>query len=244
MNQICNVLLTGAAGGIGRAIAKSLIGEGHSVVLSDRHREPLEALARELGERAFPLVLDITDPIASAAILDSVPQDFSPIDMMINNAGHHVGGGVNFAEGAIDDWASIVETNLVGPMRITRAILPGMIERNRGHIVNISSISGLRIVATMAPYSAAKAGVHMLSDILRAEVASTDIRITEINPGLTKTNIQLERFKGDEAKAKAYYDRCRMTLAPEDIARSVLFAVSQPEHVQIAQMVILPTDRF
>lgn len=117
------------------------------------------------------------------------------------------------------------------------------LRRRRGHVVNISSINALRIVTTMGPYSASKAGVQMLTDTLRAELADTNIRVTEINPGLTKTNIQLGRFKGDGEKAKEYYDRFRMTLGPDDIARSLMFALNQRSHVQIAQIVVLPTDR-
>jgi 3-hydroxy acid dehydrogenase/malonic semialdehyde reductase len=237
-----NVVLTGAAGGIGRAVATSLVAGGHSVVLCDRDAGALEALAAELGERSFPLVLDITDAQAVASAPDTAAI-FGCVDTLINNAGHHVGGGTKFVEGAIEDWASIIETNLTGLVRVTHAFLPGMIERNRGHVVNISSIGALRIMTTMGPYSASKAGVHMLTDILRVELVDTNIRVTEISPGLTRTNIQLGRFKGDAAKAKDYFDRFRMALAPEDIARSVMFVLDQPPHVQIAQMVVLPTDR-
>jgi 3-hydroxy acid dehydrogenase / malonic semialdehyde reductase len=244
MNETRKVFLTGAAGGIGQAIARSLIAESHSVVLADRVDEPLKALAVELGPLAFPLVLDITDAGSVAGLVDAIPAAFGPIDTLINNAGHHVGGGTRFADGPIDDWASIIETNLIGLLRVTHAFLPTMIERNSGHIVNISSINALRIVPTMTPYGASKAGVHMLTDTLRSELADNDIKVTEINPGLTKTNIQVQRFRGDIEKAKCYFDRFRMVLAPEDIARSVMFALNQPPHVQIAQMVVLPTDRF
>lgn len=192
----------------------------------------------------MPLVLDITDADATAGLPNAMPADIGAIDTLINNAGHNVGGGTNFAEGPVDDWASIIETNLIGLLRVTHAFLPAMIESNRGHIVNISSINALRIVPTMTPYSASKAGVHMLTATLRAELADTDIRVTEINPGLTKTNIQVQRFRGDVDKAQEYLGRFRMALAPDDIARGVMFALNQPLHVQIAQMVILPTDLF
>jgi 3-hydroxy acid dehydrogenase / malonic semialdehyde reductase len=244
MNEARKALVTGAAGGIGEAIARALVSEGHSVVLSDRHSEPLKALAEDLGPLALPLVLDITDAQAVASLPAAIPANFGPIDTLINNAGHHVGGGTRFAEGPVDDWASIIETNLIGLLRVTHALLLGMIERNRGHVVNISSINALRIIPTMTPYGASKAGVHMLTDTLRGELANCDIKLTEINPGLTKTNIQVERFRGDVAKAREYIDGFRMVLSAEDIARSVMFALNQPPHVQIAQMVVLPTDRF
>jgi 3-hydroxy acid dehydrogenase/malonic semialdehyde reductase len=243
MQTVRKTIVTGAAGGIGRAVATSLVAAGHFVILCDRDEAVLQALSAELGERTAPLALDITGAGAVAGA-PAAAAAFGRIDTLINNAGHHVGGGTNFAEGMIEDWASIIETNLIGLARVTHAFLPGMIEHNRGHIVNISSIGALRIMAAMGPYSASKAGVHMLSDVLRAELADTELRVTEINPGLTKTNIQLARFKGDAAKAQQYFDRFRMSLAPEDVARSVMFALDQPAHVQIAQMVVLPTDRF
>jgi 3-hydroxy acid dehydrogenase/malonic semialdehyde reductase len=244
MSKARKALVTGAAGGIGEAVARALVNEGHSVVLADRQSEPLKVLADDLGPLALPLVLNITDAQAVANLPASVPPDFGPVDTLINSAGHHVGGGTKFAEGPVDDWASIIETNLIGLLRVTHALLPGMIERNCGHVVNISSINALRIVPRMTPYGASKAGVHMLTDTLRSELADSDIKVTEINPGLTKTNIQVERFRGDVAKAREYIDGFRMVLSSEDIARSVMFALNQPPNVQVAQMVVLPTDRF
>ena len=243
MQQARNVFLTGAAGGIGAAIATSLIAEGHTVILCDRDQGKVEALADELGVRAFPLVLDIPDASAVQCVKDRLPAAIGPIDTLINNAGHHNGGGVPFADGDVGDWSSVVETNVTGLIRVTHALLPSMIELNRGDIVNISSINAIRVLPNTAPYSASKAAVHMLTDTLRAELTGTDIKVTEINPGLTKTGIQARRYKGDAAKAQAYYDKFRWTLLPEDIARSVMFALNQPLHVQIAQMVVLPTDR-
>lgn len=243
MTEILRAFVTGAAGGIGRAIATSLVDAGHLVVLADRDAGALDELAQQLGPNATTIKLDVTDGAAVSNLPNKIPETFGPIDVVINNAGHHLGGGTKFADGPVDDWASIIETNLIGLMRVTHAFLPGMIARNRGHIVNISSINALRIVPTMTPYGASKAGVHMLSDTLRAELAENDIKVTEIHPGLTKTNIQAQRFRGDVEKANSYFERFRMYLVPEDIARSVMFVLEQPPHVQIAQMVVLPTDR-
>jgi 3-hydroxy acid dehydrogenase/malonic semialdehyde reductase len=237
-------LVTGAAGGMGRAIAKALIAEGHKVVLADRDGKSLEAFAKELGTGAFPLTLDITDGAAVAKLLDAIPAAFRPIDILVNNAGHDIGGRKRFDVGAADDWAAIVETNLIGLMRVTRAILPDMVARNSGDIVNMSSINALRIIPDMAPYSASKAGVHMLTETIRGELAETNIRVTEINPGLTRTNIILTRYRGDRAQEKAYFDQFKMAMDPEDIARSIMFALNQPRHVQVAQMVILPVNRY
>jgi 3-hydroxy acid dehydrogenase/malonic semialdehyde reductase len=237
-------LVTGAAGGMGRAIAKALIAEGHKVVLADRDSKSLKAFAAELGANAFALALDVTDGPAVSRLLDAVPAAFRPIDILINNAGHDIGGRKRFEAGDADDWAAIVETNLIGLMRVTRAVLPDMVKRNTGDIVNMSSINALRIVPDMAPYSASKAGVHMLTETIRGELAETGIRITEINPGLTRTNIILTRYRGDRAQEKAYFDQFKLAMEPEDIARSIMFALNQPRHVQMAQMVILPVNRY
>jgi len=173
-----------------------------------------------------------------------IPPAFRPIDILINNAGHDIGGRTRFDQGTADDWSSIIDTNLNGLMRVTRAILPEMVRRNMGDIVNISSISAIRQVPDMAAYTASKAGIRAFSDILRADLAETGIRVTEILPGLTKTNIILKRHRGDHALEQEYFERFKIALDPEDVARSVLFALNQPAHVQIAQLFILPVNRW
>ena len=237
-------LVTGAAGGMGTAIAKALVAADHPVVLVDRDQTRLDALAKSLGGKTTTLVLDITDGPKVAALPDMIPAGFKPIDILINNAGHDIGGRKRFDVGSADDWAAIVDTNLNGLMRVTRAILPDMVARNTGDVVNMGSIAALRIVADMAPYNASKAGIHMLTDIIRAELAHTGIRITEIMPGLTRTGIILTRYRGDRDQEKAYFDQFEMALEPEDIARSIMFALEQPRHVQVAQMVVLPVNRW
>ena len=237
-------LITGAAGGMGRAIAKALLADRHKVVLADRDAKGVAAFARELGEKAFALTLDVTDAAAVARLLDAIPDAFRPIDILVNNAGHDIGGRKRFDVGDADDWAGIVETNLIGLMRVTRAVLPDMVKRNTGDIVNMSSINALRIVPDMAPYSASKAGVHMLTETIRGELAETGIRVTELNPGLTRTGIILTRYRGDRAQEKAYFDQFKLAMEPEDIARAIVFALNQPRHVQVAQMVILPVNRY
>jgi 3-hydroxy acid dehydrogenase/malonic semialdehyde reductase len=239
-----NALITGAAGGMGTAIAKALLAENFRVVLVDRDGSRLAALQEELGDGATALSLDITDAPAVARLPDAIPAAFRPIDALINNAGHDIGGRKRFDVGSADDWADIVETNLIGLMRVTRAILPEMVARNAGDIVNMSSINALRIVPDMAPYSASKAGVHMLTETIRGELAETGIRVIEINPGLTRTGIILTRYRGDRAMEKAYYDQFKMALDPADVARTVVFALAQPRHVQVAQIVVLPLNRY
>jgi len=239
-----NAFLTGAAGGMGTAIAKALVDGGYRVILADRDEEKLARLANELGSNTAALALDVTDNERVDRIPHLVPKEFRPIDVLINNAGHDIGGRKRFDIGSADDWSAIIETNLIGLMRVTRAILPDMVRRNTGDIINMGSISALRLVPDMAPYSASKAGIHMLTDIIRGELAETGIRVTEIMPGLARTGIILSRYRGDKAQEKAYFDQFKMALDPEDIARSIMFALDQPRHVQVAQMVVLPVNRW
>jgi 3-hydroxy acid dehydrogenase/malonic semialdehyde reductase len=237
-------LITGAAGGMGAAISSALIEQGYQVVLVDRDQAAVTALAQSLGDKATGWVLDITNGAMVDQLPQCLPEGFRDIDVLVNNAGHDIGGRKRFDVGSSDDWADIIQTNLIGLMRVTRSVLPGMVTRNRGDIVNMGSISALRMVPDMAPYSASKAGVHMLSDIIRGELAQTPIRVTEILPGLTRTGIVRTRYRGDEAQEKAYFEQFEMALDPKDVARTVIFALSQPPEVQIAQIVVLPVNRW
>jgi 3-hydroxy acid dehydrogenase/malonic semialdehyde reductase len=239
-----NVVLTGAAGGMGRAITRALLDSGRRVVLVDRDPESLRQFAAEMGDNTFPVQLDITDNGVVDRLPDLIPEAFKPVDVLINNAGHDIGGRTRFDVGAADDWSAIIQTNLIGLMRVTRSLLPGMVKRNAGHIVNISSINAVRIVPDMTAYSASKAGVHMFTETLRGELAETAIRVTEMQPGLTRTNIILTRYRGDRTKEKDYFDQFKLALNPADIARSIVFALDQPPHVQIAEMMILPVNRY
>jgi NADP-dependent 3-hydroxy acid dehydrogenase YdfG len=237
-------LVTGAAGGMGTAIAGALIESGYRVVLADRDEQGLLALAAKLGPKAFALVLDVTDEARVDRIPELVPEAFRPIDVLVNNAGHDIGGRKRFDVGSADDWSAIIQTNLIGLMRVTRSLLPDMVRRNTGDIVNMGSIAALRPVPDMAPYSASKAGIHMLTDILRGELAETGVRVTEIMPGLTRTGIIKARYRGDSAQEKEYFDQFKMALDPRDVARSVMYALGQPRDVQIAQIVFLPVNRW
>jgi NADP-dependent 3-hydroxy acid dehydrogenase YdfG len=237
-------LVTGAAGGMGAAISKALVQSGHRVILADRTADALAKLATELGEAALALPLDITDKAAVDGIIDSLPPTWQRIDILVNNAGHDIGGRTRFDLGSADDWSAIIETNLIGLMRVTRALLPPMVQRDTGDIVNMSSISALRIVPDMAAYTTSKAGVRAFTDVLRGELAETGIRVTEILPGLTRTSIIRTRYRGDTVKEKEYFDTFKMALEPQDVARCISFALAQPRGVQIAQLVVLPVNRW
>ncbi|PJG54073.1 short-chain dehydrogenase [Bradyrhizobium forestalis] len=238
------VVLTGAAGGMGRAITKALLESGRRVVLVDRDAKALQELAATAGDAMFPIQLDVSDAQAVDRLPEAIPAHFNPVEILINNAGHDIGGRTRFDVGSADDWSNIIQTNLIGLMRVTHALLPDMVRRNAGHIVNISSINAVRIIPDMAAYSTSKAGVHMFTETLRGELADTAIRVTELQPGLTRTNIILTRYRGDKQREKDYFDQFRMALEPADIARSIVFALDQPAHVQIAELMILPVNRY
>ena len=150
------VVLTGAAGGMGRAITKALLDSGRRVVLVDRDAKALQELAATAGSAVFPIQLDVSDAKAVDRLPEAIPAHFKPVDVLINNAGHDIGGRTRFDIGSADDWSNIIQTNLIGLMRVTRALLPDMVRRDAGHIVNISSINAVRIIPDMAPVGRSK----------------------------------------------------------------------------------------
>lgn len=239
-----SVVITGAASGIGAATARRLVASGRRVVLVDRDTTALAGLQADLGEATTALTLDVTDNAAVDALPAAIPAAFRPVAVLINNAGHDPGGTTRFDLGSADDWQSAIQTNLLGTMRVTRALLPGMIERGAGDIVNIGSIAGVRLVPAMTAYITSKVGVHGFSDALRADLAETPIRVTEILPGLTKTDLIRKRYRGDEQRAADYYERFKMALEPDDVASAILFALDAPPHAVLAQITILPVNRW
>jgi NADP-dependent 3-hydroxy acid dehydrogenase YdfG len=238
-DSVQTALVTGASGGIGEAICRLLIKRRYRVVATARSRDKLEQLASELGNDLFPLALDVTDTKAVGELPKTLPQDFSNVDILVNNAGHDVGGRRRFDQGSAEQWNAIIETNVQGLIQVTHALVGGMLERGRGHIVNIGSTAGLQPTATMAAYVASKYAVHGLSDTLRLDYAGKGIRVTEIMPGMVKSGFAKERLGEDEA-AEVFYDSFDALLQPQDIAETVCFAIAQPPHVEIAQLVVLP----
>jgi 3-hydroxy acid dehydrogenase / malonic semialdehyde reductase len=234
-------LVSGASGGIGAAICRLLIGNGYRVVAAARNQSSLQELAKDLGDGLCPLVLDVTDAAAVAGLGEILPEEFSDVSVLINNAGHDIGGRRSFEEGSADQWCDIIETNVQGTIRLTRALIDGMLARGSGHVVNMGSIVGLTPQATMTAYVSSKYAVHGLSETLRLDYAGRGIRVTEIMPGLVRTGFAQQRL-GDAQEAEQYYDSFERCLQPEDVARTVLYALQQPKHVEIAQLVILPVS--
>ncbi len=238
-NQGATALITGAGGGIGAALCKLLVENDYRVVAVGRDQKKLEDLAADCGGNLFPLPLDVNDADAVAQLPRLIPAGLGPVEILVNNAGHDVGGRRLFDEGSAGQWCDIVETNVQGLIRVTRALIEPMLERGRGHIVNIGSIAGLKPYATGSAYVASKFAVHGLSETLRLDYAGRGIRVSEIMPGLVRTGFA-ERRLGDARAAAEFYDSFDACLQPRDIAETVLFALRQPRHVEIAQLVVLP----
>ncbi|MEM7224779.1 MAG: SDR family oxidoreductase [Pseudomonadota bacterium] len=234
-------LVTGASSGLGLATADGLLDSGLKVIFAARNQERLERLCAERGPNALAFSLDVTDGAAVAGLLDALPETWREIDVLVANAGSDVGGRQRFDEGAVADWSSTIETNVNGVVRVCHAVIPGMLARGRGHVVTIGSIAGLSTYAGGVIYSASKYAVRAFTEGLRKDYKQDPIRITEILPGLVRTGFAAARFGGDQDKAAEFYDSFPAALTPEDIAAATLFALEQPQHVNIAQIVVTPT---
>lgn len=234
------VLITGATAGFGTAIARRYAALGARLVLSGRRADRLQELQAELGVPVYPLVLDVCDRAAVFAAIDALPAPFSEIDVLVNNAGLAL--GLNPAhETSIEDWEIMVDTNLKGLMAVTRAVLPGMVARDRGHVVNISSTAGTYPYPGSTIYGATKAAVSQFSLNLLSDLIKTKVRVTNIEPGMCGgSEFSVVRFKGDaDAAAKVYAGTEPLT--PEDVAEAVLWATLQPPHVNINRIEMMPT---
>ena len=233
------VFITGATAGFGAAIARTFIREGHKVVATGRRTERLAALASELGDALLPFELDITDRAAVEAVAGKLPSGFAAVDVLVNNAGLAL--GVEPAHKiALDDLETMIATNVTGLARMTRALLPGMVTRNRGHIVNLGSVAAHFPYPGGNVYGATKAFVDQFSLNLRADLLGTAVRVTNIEPGLCGgTEFSNVRFKGDDAKAAKLYDGTE-PLTAADIADTVYWVATRPAHVNINSVQMMP----
>lgn len=234
-------LVTGATSGIGLAVADALLEAGLRVIYAGRSEHKLQEVTTRDNSMAFALKLDVTEPDLAAQLRRKLPDAFREIDILVASAGSDVGGRKRFDQGDADDWASTIETNVTGLVRSCHAVIPGMLERGRGHIVTIGSIAGLYTYPGGSIYAPTKHAVHAFTDCLRKDYANEPIRITEILPGLVRTGFAEARHKGDADKAAEFYDSYPAYLAADDIAETVMFALSQPDHVNIAQLLVTPT---
>jgi NADP-dependent 3-hydroxy acid dehydrogenase YdfG len=235
------VFVSGATAGFGSAFARRFARAGAKVVITGRRADRLAALKTELGDRAHSIVLDVRDREAVDAAVQALPKEFSAVDLLINNAG--LAQGLDPAQRAdINDWQTMVDTNVLGLLYCTHAILPGMVARDRGHVVNLGSIAGNYPYPGGNVYGATKAFVHQFTLNLRADLLGTSIRATSIEPGMALTEFMSVRFKGDQEKAsKPYEGITPMTV--DDIAECVFWVATRPPHLNINRMEMMPVQQ-
>lgn len=238
------VLITGATSGIGEACARKFAEGGYNVIITGRRSERLEALKAELeetGAKVKTLTFDVRDADAAGKTIGSLGEEWSTIDVLVNNAGLALGLDKEH-EGSMEDWNTMIDTNIKGLLTMTRLIVPGMVGRNSGHVINIGSVAGDAAYARGNVYCATKAAVKTITDGLRIDLADTAVRVTNIKPGLVETEFSKVRFHGDEERADNVYKGIK-PLTGTDIADVVFYAASAPAHVQIAEVLILATHQ-
>lgn len=235
------VFLTGATSGIGAATARALAAGPFRLVLCGRRQDRLEGIRNELAAMTeiHCLSFDVRDKAAVEDAVSSLPADWRDIDVLINNAGN-AHGLAPIHEGDTSDWEAMMDINVKGLLYVSRAILPGMAQRNRGHIINIGSIAGKEVYPNGNIYCASKFAVDAITDSMRLDLNKHRIKVTGIHPGLVRTEFASVRFKGDQQRAEQVY-RGMQPLSGEDIADLILFILERPAHVQIADLVVFPT---
>lgn len=236
------IFITGATSGIGQACARKFATMGCRLILNGRNLVKLSALEQELiasGVEVLVLAFDVRDREAMRRAVETLPEEWHNIDVLINNAGLVIGMDKEY-EGSLEEWDIVIDTNIKALLAMTRLIVPGMVKRGCGHIINIGSIAGDAAYAGGSVYCATKAAVKALSDGLRIDLVDTPLRVTNIKPGMVETNFSVVRFRGDKQKADAVYEGIR-PLTGDDIADVVYYAASAPAHVQIAEVLVMPT---
>lgn len=238
------VMVTGATSGIGEACAKKFAQGGYNVIITGRREDKLEALRNEIekmGAEVLAMQFDVCDREASKKAVDFLKGKWAKIDVLINNAGLALGLDKEY-EGDFEDWDVMIDTNIKGLLNMTRFVVPGMVERNAGHVINIGSVAGDAAYANGNVYCATKAAVKTITDGLRIDVAESAVRVTNVKPGLVQTNFSNVRFHGDDARAETVYKGIK-PLTGEDIADVAFYAASAPAHVQIAEVLVLATHQ-
>lgn len=238
------VFITGATSGIGEGCARKFAAMGSDLILNGRNTEKLAELKAELtakGVDVLTLPFDVRDREAMRAALDSLEGKWKNIDVLVNNAGLVIGLDKEF-EGNLDEWDVVLDTNVRALLAMTRMVVPGMVERGRGHIINIGSIAGDAAYPGGSVYCATKAAVKALSDGLRIDLVDTPLRVTNIKSGMVETNFTVVRYRGDKERADDFYKGIH-ALNGDDVAEVVYFAASAPAHVQIAEVLVMPTNQ-
>jgi len=237
------VFITGASSGIGRSCARAFAEQGARLILAARRRERLEELAAELkrkpGEDILLLTLDVRDQPAVERALNGLPAKWAEIDVLVNNAG--LSRGLDkIHEGKLNDWEEMIDANIKGLLYVSRAVIPGLVKRDRGHVINIGSIAGYEVYPGGNVYCATKFAVRALSKGMRIDLNGTSIRVSEIAPGMVETEFSLVRFHGDKERAGKVY-KGLTPLSPDDIADAAIYCATRPPHVNIESMIVMPT---
>lgn len=237
------VFITGASSGIGEACARGFARAGSSLLLCARRLERLEALAAKLKKehstRSHVFKLDVTRQSEVKKAIDALPKEWSKVDVLVNNAGG-AHGLDKFQEAKIEDWETMIDANVKGLLYVSRLIVPGMIARGKGHIINIGSIAGHVTYPNGAVYCGAKAAVRAISEGLKMDLTGTPVRVSSVDPGLVETEFSLVRFKGDKERARKVYEGL-IPLTGDDVAEAVVWCASRPPHVNVSEILILPT---
>lgn len=234
------VFITGASSGIGLATARLFAAQGARLLLAARRRDRLTAEASSLNGAAgvHTLQLDVTDAAAVQQVIDSLPAPWQNIEILINNAG--LSRGLDkLHEGKLQDWNEMIDTNVKGLLYATRAVVPGMVERGRGHVVNLGSTAGRMTYPNGAVYCATKAAERSITEGLREDLLGTPVRVTTVDPGMVETEFSEVRFRGDKARAAKVYENIT-PLTPDDVADAIHYAVTRPLHVNISEILLTP----
>ncbi len=237
------VLITGATSGIGLACAAKFAENGYNLIITGRRADRLKKISTDLKSKynieVTTLNFDVRDKEAVFTSIGALPDEWKDIDILVNNAGLAVGLNT-IQEGEIDDWERMIDTNVKGLLYVTRAVLPGMVSRKKGHVINIGSIAGKEVYPNGNVYCGTKHAVDALTKAIRIDTVHAGIKVTQIAPGAVETEFSIVRFKGDEEKANGVYKGYE-PLHPEDVANSVFYVASLPPHVNINDLVIMPT---
>lgn len=240
-NQI--ILITGASSGIGAACARIFAASGAKLILAARRQERLQQLADVLEDtdNIHLLELDVRSSTAVESAISNLPPEWSDIDILINNAG--LARGLDkLHEGEIQDWEEMIDTNIKGLLYLTRYVVPGMVKRERGHVVNIGSIAGHQTYPKGNVYCGTKAAVKAISEGLKQDLLGTPVRVTSVDPGMVETEFSEVRFRGDSLSAQQVYQGAT-PLTPDDVADVIFFCVTRPTHVNINEVILMPVDQ-
>jgi 3-hydroxy acid dehydrogenase / malonic semialdehyde reductase len=239
------IFITGASAGIGEACAKVFASQGARLLLAARRHDRLEQMSatlEELGAEAIHLLeLDVRDQKSVAASITSLPETWRAIDVLINNAGLSRGLDKVY-EGKLEDWEEMIDTNIKGLLYVTRAVVPGMVQRGRGHVVNLGSTAGETTYPGGAVYCGTKAAEHAINDGLRQDLLGTPVRVTSVDPGMVETEFSQVRFRGDTERATKVYQGLT-PLTPDDVADAIFWAITRPAHVNIARVLLTSVDQ-